>query len=184
VVRQPEGRGGWRYNRQGLKPLLSQLPDVVVARVVMITEGEKDTNTLSAALRAKGLYGLTAVTTAPDGAGKWQPEFSPYFAGKRVVLLPDNDEAGRRHARLVAEAVRPYALDVKVVFRHTFATRMAEAGVDLATLAAILGHGSIRIVQRYVHPTAEHKRAAMVKYAETMKVSQVRQEPSGSGRVN
>jgi integrase len=68
--------------------------------------------------------------------------------------------------------------------RLTFATRIAEAGVDFATLAAILGHGSIGIVQRYVHPTAEHKRAAMVKYAETMKVSQVRQEPSDSGRVN
>jgi len=57
--------------------------------------------------------------------------------------------------------------------RHTFATRMAEAGVDLATLAAILGHGSIRIVQRYVHPTAEHKRAAMAKYAETMKPAEL-----------
>jgi site-specific recombinase XerD len=45
---------------------------------------------------------------------------------------------------------------------------MAEAGIDLATLAAILGHSSIRIVQRYVHPTADHKRAAMVKYAATM----------------
>jgi integrase len=53
--------------------------------------------------------------------------------------------------------------------RHTFATRMAEVGVDLATLAAILGHGSIRIVQRYAHPTADHKRAAMAKYAESMR---------------
>jgi integrase len=49
-------------------------------------------------------------------------------------------------------------------FRHTFATRMAEAGIDLASLAAILGHNSIRIVQRYVHVTAEHKKAAMIRY--------------------
>ena len=48
--------------------------------------------------------------------------------------------------------------------RHTFATRLAEADVDLATLAAILGHNSIRIVQRYVHPTAEQKKKAMDTY--------------------
>jgi integrase len=48
--------------------------------------------------------------------------------------------------------------------RHTFATRMAQVGVDLATLAAILGHNSIRIVERYVHPVAEHKRMAMGLY--------------------
>jgi integrase len=52
--------------------------------------------------------------------------------------------------------------------RHTFATRMAQAGIDLATLAAILGHSGLRVVQKYVHPTAEHKREAMRKYAQTM----------------
>ena len=49
-------------------------------------------------------------------------------------------------------------------FRHTFATRMAQAGVDLMTLAAILGHSSLRTVQRYVHPTRAHMDEAMAKY--------------------
>jgi integrase len=49
-------------------------------------------------------------------------------------------------------------------FRHTFATRMAQEGIDLATLAKILGHNSIRIVERYVHPTDEHKKSAMIRY--------------------
>lgn len=72
-------------------------------------------------------------------------------------------------------------------FRHTFATRMAQAGVDLATLASILGHSSIRIVQRYVHPTAEHKKAAMATYAETMRRSQAANlqfDWQASGRPN
>ena len=34
----------------------------------------------------------------------------------------------------------------------------------MATLAAILGHSSIRIVERYVHITAEHKHQAMKLY--------------------
>jgi site-specific recombinase XerD len=41
---------------------------------------------------------------------------------------------------------------------------MAKAGVDLATIAAILGHNSLRTVKRYVHPTADHQKAAMLKY--------------------
>ena len=54
-------------------------------------------------------------------------------------------------------------------FRHSFATAAAQGGVDLATLAALLGHGSLRTVQKYVHPTAEHKNAAMVIYEEIQK---------------
>jgi hypothetical protein len=33
---------------------------------------------------------------------------------------------------------------------------MAERGMPLGTLAAILGHSSLRMVMRYVHPTQDH----------------------------
>ncbi len=41
--------------------------------------------------------------------------------------------------------------------RHTWATRAAQAGIDLVTLAALLGHSKINMVLRYVHPTQEHQ---------------------------
>jgi integrase len=41
--------------------------------------------------------------------------------------------------------------------RHTFATRAAEAGVDLVTLASLMGHSRIQMVMRYAHPTEEHQ---------------------------
>lgn len=47
--------------------------------------------------------------------------------------------------------------------RHTFASRMAMAGVDLVTLAALLGHSRIEMVMRYAHPVEEHKIDAMRK---------------------
>lgn len=48
--------------------------------------------------------------------------------------------------------------------RHTFASRMAAAGCPLATLAAILGHGSLRTVSRYVHPQQASLDAAMLEF--------------------
>ena len=48
-------------------------------------------------------------------------------------------------------------------FRHTFGSRSAMAGVDLATLKELLGHSNISITMRYVHPTPEHKQEAIQK---------------------
>jgi hypothetical protein len=56
---------------------------------------------------------------------------------------------------------------------------MAQAGIDLATLAAILGHNSIRMVGRYVHPTEEHQRTAMARYDEILKAAE-RKHAAGS----
>ena len=44
--------------------------------------------------------------------------------------------------------------------RHTFATRAVAGGVDLPTLPAMLGHTSISMTMRYVHPAEEQKRIA------------------------
>ena len=47
--------------------------------------------------------------------------------------------------------------------RHTFATRAVQSGVDLVTLAALLGHSKIQMVMRYAHPMAEHQVGAIRK---------------------
>jgi len=65
------------------------------------------------------------------------------------------------HARALRESkvaqFRPYDC------RHTWATRAVEAGIDLVTLAAMLGHSKINMVLRYAHPTQEHQTKAMDK---------------------
>ena len=47
--------------------------------------------------------------------------------------------------------------------RHTYASRAVMAGVDLPTLAALLGHTSIQMTMRYVHPAEQHKKDAAIK---------------------
>lgn len=64
--------------------------------------------------------------------------------------------------------------------RHTYATRMAEAGCPISQLAAILGHGNLRSVMRYVHHDQESMAAAILKYGRKGRtVAPVREEPIG-----
>jgi putative DNA primase/helicase len=58
--------------------------------------------------------GLVA-TTSSGGAGNWREEFASYFFRKDVVVLPDNDPAGRKYAEKVAANVFPVARAAKVV---------------------------------------------------------------------
>lgn len=52
------------------------------------------------------------------------------------------------------------------VLRHTYGTRLAAAGVDVATIKELMGHSDIKTTMRYVHAVAGSKQAAIVKMAD------------------
>jgi integrase len=85
---------------------------------------------------------------------------SPKFPGKHLTKLNGPHDAVCRDAGVAF---------VMYDFRHTWATRMVESGCDIVTLAAMLGHSSLRMVMRYVHPTAEHQKAATKKYEQSLR---------------
>lgn len=65
-----------------------------------------------------------------------------YFAGKRVVILPDNDEPGRGHAEMIARSISKHAFaetDLERIGRPTKLLRRdprhAPVSVKALTLA-------------------------------------------------
>lgn len=106
-VRRPNGHGGWISNLKGVRRVLYRLPEIKNATLVFLVEGEKDANALVA-------IGLES-TTNPLGAGKWLSDYNPSLAGKHVVIIPDADEAGERHALEVARELRPLAASVRML---------------------------------------------------------------------
>ena len=105
--RQPDGKGGWTWNLKSVGLVLYRLPEVAKASEVWIVEGEKDCGTLAS-------LGLCS-TCNPLGAEKWRKEYNEALRGKSVVIVPDNDEPGHRHAEQVARALHGVAASVKIV---------------------------------------------------------------------
>ena len=114
-----DGRGGWISGKgcmNGVRRVPYRLPELRAAdptSVVYIVEGEKDADRLAA-------LGLVA-TTNSGGASKsmrksnWLPEFSDHLKGRRVCILPDNDDAGRNHAAQVAITLVARGIDHRIV---------------------------------------------------------------------
>lgn len=110
--RRPDGIGGWIDNLNGVEPIPYRLQELKAALnrgdTVYIVEGEKDADTLTA-------FGFSA-TTNSGGAGKWTERHSKHFSdGAKVVIFPDNDEPGRKHAESVASQLVGRGCLVKIV---------------------------------------------------------------------
>jgi len=93
------------WGMEGVRRVLYRLPEVLKAETVYVVEGEKDVHTLEAA-------GVAATTNSGGASQKWQPEWTAALAGKRVVVIPDNDEPGRKHGAAVVKELTGQAAEV------------------------------------------------------------------------
>jgi hypothetical protein len=105
--RKPDDNGGFIYSLENTRQVIYRLPEVMVADMVFIVEGEKDVE----AIRE---FGFTA-TCNPLGALKWKDEYNRVFEGKTAIIIPDNDEPGRRHALQVATSLYSIAREIVIL---------------------------------------------------------------------
>ncbi len=107
--RIPDGRGGWIWQGSARK-VPYRLPELLAADPLdtfYIVEGEKDADRLA----ALGLH----TTTNIAGAGNWKNTETDVFRGREVIILPDNDDAGRKHSHDVASKLRGIAAEIRIV---------------------------------------------------------------------
>lgn len=100
VQRKPDG-DGWIYKVKGVRQVPYRLPELLASppnKSVYVVEGEKDVDRLAT-------LGLVATCNA-GGAGKWRKEHSECLKDRTVIVIPDNDDAGRDHAQKVAQSLR------------------------------------------------------------------------------
>lgn len=117
--------GGWLAQAMPEPRPLYNLPAVIAAAgVILVVEGEK----CAAALVS---LGLTATTAAGGAQAADKSDWSP-LAGKRVVILPDHDEAGEDYARDVARLAAKAGTTSVLVCRLANHWPPCPAGGDVA----------------------------------------------------
>ena len=109
--RRAKDDGKYAYRVKGVRQVPYRLPQLIEAcahgETIFIPEGEKCVNSLCE-------IGLAATCNA-GGAGKWPDEITPYLKGADVVILPDNDDRGRKHAKLIAQKLLGIAKRIRVL---------------------------------------------------------------------
>jgi hypothetical protein len=93
-IKDDESPTGWTEKKMGrVKHYLFNLPEVVKAKWVVITEGESDCNAFNA-LGWLAEDGRKIVATTNPFGDAWLAEHTDELKGKHVLVCPDTDEAG------------------------------------------------------------------------------------------
>ncbi len=111
--RRPNGKNDWIWKLDDTRRVLYRLGDIIdhPESVVVVVEGEKDAD------RLNGLqYGMIATTNAQGAydTSRWA-SYAETLRGRAVVVIPDADAPGQRHARGVAGHLSGIAASVKLI---------------------------------------------------------------------
>ncbi len=101
--------------------------------------------------------------TALDTLITWRP--APIVDGSACVF-PGHDGAPLTDLKTAFTQVLRAAAIVGFRFhdlRHTFASKLVQAGVDLNTVRELLGHSDFKTTLRYAHLAPQHRAAAVAK---------------------
>lgn len=98
---------GVAHSLYRLPELLDERAQGHDARTVFVTEGEKDSDTLT----EWGVLG----TTNSGGASNWSKHHAEMFRGMDVVVLLDNDPAGRSRGHMIGASLRGIARRTRVL---------------------------------------------------------------------
>jgi len=104
---RPDGK----WSLKGVERVPYRLPELLQGvkdlKLIILLEGEKDVDSAMA-------MGLIA-TTFVGGAGKWRDEYSEYFRGADVVLIPDNDTPGLKGMTEIATKLHGTASRIRML---------------------------------------------------------------------
>lgn len=107
--------GQFNWSIKDVRRVIYNLPAVLQAvregERIYIVEGEKDVETA----KRLGLVATCNPMGADNGTGnKWFSEWGAWFGGAEVVIIPDKDEAGWRHAQWVHSAIKANAYKISM----------------------------------------------------------------------
>ena len=111
LQRRSDGNGGWIWNLKGVDRIPYRLPRVLatpMSEMVFVVEGEKDCDRAWRDLKI-------VATTAPMGAGKFHKVDTAPLHGRRIVVIVDADDAGRKHGQQIAEQLHGDVNELKVI---------------------------------------------------------------------
>ena len=112
--RRPAPHGDWVWGTIGVSPILYNADRLQFAETVCICEGEKDCNALMA-LSLHSPQGGDVVATTSGGSDSWMDTLADDLLGKRVALMPDDDEPGQIFAHRVAASLDQRGIEYRVV---------------------------------------------------------------------
>lgn len=95
------------------------------------------------------------------------------------VFLNEEGEALCGYKRRSNPAVKAAKIDgvTWYMLRHRFASKLVMAGVDLRTVAELMGHATIQLTMHYAHLVPEHKLDAVEKLVSTAANTDTNQVP-------